>query len=362
VRVVILADTFFASRERELLARLEIGLADEGIRVIQASPSDRGAATTDASSVFRTSVTFPARGLPFTTGLRARRLAERLTEIEVGGEDGDIDIVHVFGGTLWPFAQLVAEACGADLVLEVWRAGLVERAAAFPATDTRTLTLAPDPAIDRALKAAGVSGRLASWGVHAGDPPKPKFQEGHAPTVILVGAGNDARGMRTALTGLADCARRHPDLLIFVDALAARRADLYPLAASLGITGNVSFIEEIETRRDLLVHADLLLLCEALGEQRTVVLDAMAHGMVVLSAEDRFSDCLRDGTTALLLKSPGAREWGSAVNAAISDVAGSRRLGETAREFVMKERRASDHVRAVLEAYSWLRREPAAVP
>jgi glycosyltransferase involved in cell wall biosynthesis len=180
--------------------------------------------------------------------------------------------------------------------------------------------------------------------------------------VILVGAGNDARGMRTALTGLADCARRHPDLLIFVDALAARRADLYPLAASLGITGNVSFIEEIETRRDLLVHADLLLLCEALGEQRTVVLDAMAHGMVVLSAEDRFSDCLRDGTTALLLKSPGAREWGSAVNAAISDVAGSRRLGETAREFVMKERRASDHVRAVLEAYSWLRREPAAVP
>jgi hypothetical protein len=83
---------------------------------------------------------------------------------------------------------------------------------------------------------------------------------------------------------------------------------------------------------------------------------------VVLSAEDRFSDCLRDGTTALLLKSPGAREWGSAVNAAISDVAGSRRLGETAREFVMKERRASDHVRAVLEAYSWLRREPAAVP
>ena len=128
------------------------------------------------------------------------------------------------------------------------------------------------------------------------------------------------------------------------------------------MTANVSFIEEIESRRDLLVHADLLLLCEALGEQRTVVLDAMAHSMVVLSAEDRYSDCLRDGVTARLIKSPGAREWGAAVSSSLADVAGSRRLGETAREFVMKERRASDHVRAVLEAYSWLRREPAAVP
>lgn len=72
------------------------------------------------------------------------------------------------------------------------------------------------------------------------------------------------------------------------------------------------------------MHADLLLLCKALGEQRTVVLDAMAHSMVVLSAEDRFSDCLRDGLTARLIKSPGAREWGSAVARAINDITASR--------------------------------------
>lgn len=362
MRVVILADTLFASRERELLARLEIGLADEGIRVIQASPSDGGTALTDASSVYRTSVTFPARGLPFTTGLRARRLAERLTEIEIGGEDGDIDIVHVFGGSLWNFGQFVAEACGADLVLEIWRAGLVDRAAAWPSVPTRTLCLAPDPAIDRALRQSGTSPRLACWGVHAGDPPRPKLAPGRAPTAVLVGAGNDPRGMRSALQGLADCVRRHPELLLFVDALAARRADLYALASSLNITANLSFIEEIESRRDLLVHADLLVLCEALGEQRTVVLDAMAHSMIVVAIEDRMSDCLREGVTAKLIKTPAAAQWSMALLAALEDVAASRRLGETAREFVVRERKASDHVRGVIEAYSWLRRDAAAIP
>ena len=40
MRVLILADGLFATRERALLSRLEVGLADEGVRVVQATPED----------------------------------------------------------------------------------------------------------------------------------------------------------------------------------------------------------------------------------------------------------------------------------------------------------------------------------
>lgn len=363
VRVVIVADRLFASRERELLSRLEIGLADEGVRVIQALP-EGGAAPApgaQASGVCTATLTFPGGGLPFTTGLRARRLAQRLEDVDSAAEDSPVDIVHVFGGSLWPFGAALAEACGAGLALEVWRAGLIDRIGSVSRELLRdVLFIAPDPEIERALRQRGAPTRSALWGVHAGDPPAAKLAPGRAPTVMLIGAGNDARAMRAALEGVANCVRSHPDMLIFADALAARRADLYSVAMQRGILANLSLIEEIESRRDLLVQGDVLLLCEGNGEQRTIVLEAMAHSMIVLSVEDRFCDYLRDNVTAKLVR-PATREaWAAALGSLLDDPAAARRVGESAREFIAKHRRASDHVRSVLEAYSWLRQEQPA--
>lgn len=361
MRVVIVADRLFASRERELLSRLEIGLADEGVRVIQALPAEWAAQSTTAgqmSGLCAPVVTFASTGLPFTTGLRARRLAERLEEIDSGADDSPVDIVHVFGGSLWAFGAALAEACGAGLALETWRAGLIERATNPISTLLKdVLFIAPDPAIERALRQRGLPTRLALWGVHAGDPPAPKLVAGRAPTIMLIGAGNDPRAMRAALEGIGGCVRRQPDLLVFVDALAARRANLYDLAVRLGMLPNLTLIEEIESRRDLLVQGDILVLCEGNGEQRTIVLDAMTHSMVVLSVEDRFCEMLRDGTTARLVKNPSGESWAAALGALLDDPASARRLGESAREYIAKHRRASDHVRSVLEAYSWLRQD-----
>ncbi len=361
--MVVVADRLFASRERELLSRLEIGLADEGVRVLQALPEEGVTAAPGgpASGVYTASLTFPATGLPFTTGIRARRLAQRLEEVDSGADDSPVDIVHVFGGSLWPFGAALADACGAGLALEVWRAGLIDRTSSFISASPKDLLfIAPDPEIERALRQRGAPTRSAVWGVHAGDPPAPKLVAGRAPTVMLIGAGNDQRAMRAALEGVANCVRAHPDMLIFADALAARRADLYSVATQRGILSNLSLIEEIESRRDLLVQGDVLLLCEGNGEQRTIVLEAMAHSMIVLSVEDRNCDYLRDNVTARIVRPPTANAWATALGALLDDPAGARRIGESAREFVAKQRRASDHVRSVLEAYSWLRQDQPA--
>ena len=40
MRALILADRSFAARERDMLTRVQVGLIDEGVRVVEAIPSD----------------------------------------------------------------------------------------------------------------------------------------------------------------------------------------------------------------------------------------------------------------------------------------------------------------------------------
>ncbi|MFG0259382.1 MAG: hypothetical protein ACF8LK_03435, partial [Phycisphaerales bacterium JB041] len=105
MRVVLLADRRFASRERSMLARLQVGLADEGIRVVLALP--RGFAQ-DSDELFQETVEFEETGLPMSLRWRAGEVAAKLRASERASDD-PARIVHVFGGSLWPFGLALAE-------------------------------------------------------------------------------------------------------------------------------------------------------------------------------------------------------------------------------------------------------------
>lgn len=358
MRALILADEFFASRERGLLTRLEIGLADEGVRVIHAVPA--GTATHEPEGVFSRAITYSSKTLMLTRPLAVRKLARDLAAMEDAEDSAAIDIVHVFGGSVWTLGADLAREINAGLALEVWRAGLVARARGFESSpDTQPLFLAPDPAIERALTASDAGStpppaRLAAWGVLTPDAPRAVLDDGQATSVMLVGSGRDAGAFRAAIEGLAPVVKQRPDTLVFCDALAARRCDIWSLARTLNILPNLTLIEELESRRDLLVHGDLLLLPEAHGEQRSIVLDAMAGGMVVVAAEDPFVTVLQDNVTARTVARPHAGEWSRVLLEVTGSTAESRRLARSAHQHIRTHRRASDHVRAVLGAYDWL--------
>lgn len=79
MRAVLVLDSLFATRERELISRLEIGLADEGVRVAHAVP------WTDLigqqAGLYSVSVGYVPTGLPFTLPQRARMLRETLQQV-----------------------------------------------------------------------------------------------------------------------------------------------------------------------------------------------------------------------------------------------------------------------------------------
>lgn len=370
MRVLILADPFFAMRERTLLSRLEVGLADEGVRVIHAVPDTLPAALSGEvqGQVFSKTIRYRPARLRLARRAVARRMIETLhtMDAQTPGErpERPIDVVHVFGGSAWGLGADLSNQLNAALALEVWRAGLVEQGASMrPRHGQQTTLFAPDPAIERALRAAGATPRVAlsPWGVHAGELSREILPEGHSRCVVVVGSGRDARAFATALEGLARASRQFPETRIFCDAHAARRAGLWSLAKKLGITDRFSLIEEIESRRDILLHADVLVQPDAHGEQRSIVLDAFAQGMLVVAMLDPMVSVLSDSQTARLVKSPDPTEWAGVVADVLTRRDASVKIAKQANTFARTQRRVSQHVKDVLDAYAAMDVKPALV-
>lgn len=356
MRVLILTDELFASRERTFLQRLEVGLADEGVRVVHAVPESMSEVVGAGAGFAAKMLRYEPRSFALTRRLAVNRVQRDITKL-LDADDAGIDVVHVFGGSAWALGADLAEALGAGLALEVWRSGLVPRARERVTGSVRTVLVAPDPAIERALtQGMGQSGearvvRLAPWGALAEPSMRAMLREGTAPTAMIVGSGRDAPAFAAALRGLAAAAKAFPELQVFCDALAARRSGLWALARRLGILAQFSLIDEIEARRDLLLQGDLLIQPDANGESRSVVLEAMACGVLVVAANDPYVSVLIDARTARLVPEGDAAAWGRTLRDVFGDPARARALAGSALEFIRTQRRASDHVRAVLAAY-----------
>jgi len=354
MRILILADEFFAAREQALLLRLEVGLADEGVRVLHAIPS-AARSYAPGELVSRVVVYNPPRW-QFAVGPTARRLLRDATNITEEPGHG-LDIIHAMGGSSWTLAAHLAREARIPVVFEVWRSGLSERARAIARdSSVQSLFISPDPSIERELRLASLPSamiRLIPWGVHPSLDPRPPRAPDRPFSAMLVGTGRDSNAFARVLDALASIVRAYP-LMVFCDADAARRASVFHRAKKLDILKHISLIAELEGRRDLLLAGDLLLQPEARGEQRSVTLDAMAHGMVVVAAADPKVSYLVDGLSAICVSPDAPDAWSSAIRKLLDTPALADALAASALQFVRQQRRAYDQVRAVLEAYASL--------
>jgi hypothetical protein len=371
MRVLIVADDLFATRERSLLTRLEVGLADEGVLVVYAVPqrvidaTPGGAA--ELSGVFTKVVPYNPSSFSIGRRLAVSELELKLASLEGGGEA--FDLVHVFGGGAWSLAASIADHLEIPLVVEAWRAGLAEQArqlvAEGPRLD-RTLFIAPDPDTERELTAvASGSSRQASlpaprtrcipWGVLT--PSERRTRDPGAgtsapATIMLVGSGRDAAAWQAAIKGCRRAVEQGLDVLIFADAQAARRSDLWSVARDCSMLDRLSLIDDLESRRDLVLHGTVLAIPEARGEQHSITLEAMACEMIVIAARDSHSSLLQDGRTCIAVDPGSIDQWAASLTRMIRDHAAAVTLTESARLFVQVHRKASEQIRGVLAAYA----------
>jgi hypothetical protein len=371
MHALIIADISFATRERAMLSRLEVGLADEGVRVTHAMPASLTAAgsfnTSEAIGIQSTVVTYQDRGLPFTHRRRAAMLAQAIEQRF--DEPTPIDIVHAFGAGSWAIAVDLARSVGAALLLELWWPGLVAPANVLFAAATRTgQSISPgfivsESALATSLRKAIPRAKVysAPWGVHA--PPQPR---GPRPTdqplaVAMLCDTGDPRFCAPALAGLVQAASG-TDMLIFAaidESTPAREAALWSAARKLNLMDRFSIVPDMESRREPILDMDVLLLPEATGRQRTLTLEAMGAGMTVIAMADDTMDTLAAGTTARLVRSPTPAAWAQAIAATALHPQAASELARSAHEHIRSNRIGSAHVADVLRAYQQVARPVA---
>jgi hypothetical protein len=369
MRTLILADRSFAVRERAMLSRLEIGLADEGVRVVHAVP--RSMVGSEGVGLYSSVVGYAEAGRFETRWSLRRRAADLVRAVEdVTGGSAALDVVHVFGGPAWRLGVEVARRTGAAPVLELWRPALLGLAAAVgatPGTGRPPTFIVSEPALAGALRSRVPGARTAEapWGVHTPPELPPRGRPDHPLAVALLSDTGDARALTPALAGLMEATKGGPEILIFAaveDATKSREAALWSAARRLGVLDRLSMTPQLEARREPVLQMDMLLMPEAHGRERTLVLEAMSSAMLVVAAADPFMGSLVDGVTATLVRSPTTAAWAEAVAGVLKNPARADALVTSAHAWVHANRPASGQVAGVLKVYDALAADaPAAI-
>ena len=362
MRAVVIVDQAFGRAEAAMISRLEIGLADEGYRVVHAAPV--ATIAPEQSGVYSTTVGYVETGLPFTLRSRVAVLVETLKALaEKQGDRGPVHVVHALGGRAWPAAMELSRQTGAALVIELDRASLLSAAGVLvraPSQGGRgagpvPVFSVPDDRLREELLRRSPRARacLARWGVHV--PPYRHPRSG-APALVMLVERGDSRSAVAVLEALAGVVRDAPDLMVFVDVVDGRTAGVWRAARRLGLLERLSMVPELEARRDPVLQMDALLLPDAAGASHSLALDAMAAGMAVLASPDPLIETLIDGKTSRLVAAPTKSDWEKSIRETVLNAERWSLLGASSREYIRTNRPVSGHIGAVIEAYNQAQR------
>ena len=361
-----------------MLSRLEVGLADGGVRVTHAVPASLGLPTNpdDAIGIQSTVVTYRDGGLPFTLRTRAAELAGTIESRFDTPPPTVIDIIHAFGVGSWPIAVELARRIGAGLLIELWRPDLVAPAAGLLVSSARSKSvnmpefIVSEGPIAAALRELSPRAKCysAPWGVHAPANARPGRPADQPLAIAMLCDTGDPHFVTPALTGIVE-ATAGTDTLIFAaidEPTPAREASLWAAARKLNLLDRFTIDPDMESRREPILDMDVLLLPEAGGRQRTLTLEAMGAGMLVLALADNNLETLIDGTTARLVRPPTANApptsaaWSEAIRSSVLNPAAATDLSRAAHEHIRSNRPASTHVADVVRAYEQAARAPEA--
>ncbi len=365
MRVLILADRSFAARERDLLTRVQVGLIDEGIRVVEALPAEL--ADPDANPLIPT-IPYSDQVALLASRARTKRLIRGLQAIDpplapANAPFGLLDVIHVFGESAWPLALSVAEITGASLALECASGqalrsviALEKTVAAFESPVPGAWLGANEP-LALALEALRPKWPIvrAPWGTHERDRPQCVRPPGTPLSISIVASGDDPASIHGLLAALAGCAHLPPEAMLFLDAIAfERHPSLWRRARDLNLLERLSLIDCMEARRDLVLQTDVLAIPEATGQSRSIILDAMISKLAILARADPLIESTSVSDIAVLSPIGTVDAWSDALTRLLANPEYRVGLGRAAQAYVLKQRPVHKQVEAILGVYQLL--------
>lgn len=355
MRVLILVDAQFAKHERALIERVLLGLTVEGVDAQLVLPKDRNL-DGYRFALIGEPVYYADRGLALTQKIRAAQIARQVTK---NAEDmhGVIDVVHVIGGGAWGMGRELARILGAGVALEVWRSGLAASARGLHISDDEhILFLVPERAFETELHKAvpGASICYVPWGAQVPEDPVPVFREQKLISIILLSSGRNAENSIAAFEGIADAISGREDVMIFANLELIERASLWNRVKKRNLTDRFTVIDRSADRRDLLLRCDMMVYPDLLHEERTLLLDALGAGMVVIAAKDPMIQPLNDDSGVYLVDRSAREVWTEQIRSVMESPQLARENATKSRAYIRMHRRSGMHIESLREAYESL--------
>jgi glycosyltransferase involved in cell wall biosynthesis len=176
---------------------------------------------------------------------------------------------------------------------------------------------------------------------------------GNAPVLLSVGRLERDKGFETAIAALAHL--DDPEARLILVGAGPERDFLERAARNLGVADRVDFTgsKPRDQVMEYLAAADVFLFPTERDEAAGIVaLEAMAAGLPLLtSTVGGGVELVEDGTSGLLLPPSAPDAWAAAIHSVLADDALRRRMGEAARERILRSYTIEAMTRQTVDVY-----------
>ncbi len=351
MHVVMIIDAERLAHEGPMLERVCADLIKEEIEVSRIVPdnlSPEQAEQIESDVGFTSQIEAPMAVPPWLRRMRAGRLAEDLGSATP-------DVIHVVGQGAWKVGMDLAEEIHRPVTLDVWSMGLARRVPRGRGAGRVAAYLVPTKPILKAVCRRRVDPELVSLvplGVNVPQRTRQVLTDtSEEIAVAIIGSGRDVAAYRALLTGLARSVRDFPQLQICMELRGPHEHDIWRHAQRLELLGHISAVRDAAPHAALIAECDVLIIPERYGEVRSIVLEAMASGVAIITSEDPAFDVLVGDETATVVGEPSGVQWARELRRLFADPDRARALGAAGRELVMVRHRVQDQIAALVATF-----------
>ncbi len=333
-----------------MLNRFCVGLMAEGMQLTRIVPESLADDTLDEGEkriALATRIETPMDVLPWMRRTRAARLAEIM--------DRNLpNVIYAVGETAWQVAMDLGKCIDRPVLLDLHSIEQV-RLVPTPRDDSPVAGyIVPTRPIAEALQRR-VPAELISV-VHIGvalpaELHQPQRCPDQIPVAAIIGNCREKQAYRTLLEGIKLVVPHIPDLQVLLELRGPLEHDVWRECDRLELLNRISSIADASHYRTLLTGCDLLLMPERTGQVRSIVLEAMAFGLPIVTNAHPALDFLIDGQTAQFVQQLTPHAWASAIQELLLNPDAARKLGLQARKLIATSYRSSDQVTRLMETF-----------
>ena len=330
--------------EHPTLNRISIGLMADGVQLTRIVPEDMLAPSTVEESEERIALAAclpaPMRVLPWTRADRRNRIIESL-------ERSPPDVFYAMGDESWDLAHDLASNLDRAVAIDVWSASQIRRVPRGRRAVMVAGYITPTAPIADALRQRVDPNLVCHVAMGVAVPARPRSileNPDDAIALAILGGGRNVRAYQALLSGLVQVIDELPQIQVFLELRGPNEHEIWRHARRLNLLENVSAIANATQHRSLLTRCDMIVRPERYGELSSLMLEAMAYGMPIVTRDDPFLDMLEDGRTAAVVDADDAKAWTERIAGLLRNPSAARALGLAGRARIEEKHRSSDHV------------------